>query len=101
MAAFGVEVGRPDADTWVVEPALYRGSTHRIEPDASAASYFMGLAAIHPGSRIVVRGLGSLSLQGDAAFAGVLKRMGCDVEQGLHETTIIGPTSLRGVEVDA
>jgi 3-phosphoshikimate 1-carboxyvinyltransferase len=99
MAAFGVEVGRPDADTWVVEPALYRGSTHRIEPDASAASYAFAAAAI-AGGRVTVEGLGTGSLQGDLAFVDLLERMGARVERAADRTTVVGTGALHGIEAD-
>ena len=84
----------------VVPRGRYAGVDHAIEPDASAASYFLALAAIHPGSRVTVPGLGTDSLQGDAAFAAVLRRMGCDVEQTPDATTVVGPQRLDGVDAD-
>lgn len=99
MAAFGVEVVRPAADTWVVEPALYRGTAHRIEPDASAASYAFAAAAI-AGGRVTVEGLGTGSLQGDLAFVDLLERMGARVERAADRTTVVGTGTLRGIEAD-
>jgi 3-phosphoshikimate 1-carboxyvinyltransferase len=99
MAAFGVEVGRPAADTWVVEPALYRGAEHRIEPDASAASYAFAAAAI-AGGRVTVEGLGTGSLQGDLGFVDLLERMGAHVEREAGRTTVIGTGTLRGIDGD-
>ena len=56
----------------------YRGSELTIEPDASAASYPLAMAAV-AGGRVLVRGLHRSSAQGDAAFADLLARMGCTV----------------------
>ena len=90
-----------DAPTAVIVPrGRYAGTTYAVEPDASAASYFLALAAIHPGSTVTLSGLGSESLQGDARFADVLRKMGCAVSQSEHETTLVGPPSLQGVDAD-
>src|SRR5437660_2271234 len=43
----------------------YRGIDYEVEPDASNASYFLAAAALHPGSKITIKGLGKRSLQGD------------------------------------
>ena len=84
----------------VVPRGRYAGTAYAVEPDASAASYFLALAAIHPGGRVTVPGLGTASLQGDAAFAGVLRRMGCEVAQTADATTVVGPPQLDAVDVD-
>lgn len=82
-----------------VAPGAYRGTDYAVEPDASAASYFLGAAAI-TGGRVTVEGLGHDSLQGDVAFADVLGRMGADVQRSSIGTTVTGPARLRGVDVD-
>ena len=71
---------------------------YAIEPDASAASYFLAAAAI-TGGTITVPGLGRSSLQGDVAFADVLGRMGCTVTWDDHGITVAGGP-LRGIDVD-
>jgi 3-phosphoshikimate 1-carboxyvinyltransferase len=71
---------------------------YAVEPDASAASYFFGAAAITGGS-ITVAGLNANSLQGDVRFAAVLEQMGCRVERRAEGITVhSGP--LRGIDVD-
>ncbi len=82
-----------------VEPRELMARDYAVEPDASSASYFLGLAAIH-GGEVAIRGLGSQSLQGDAAFCRVLERMGADVEQTETITRVRGSGRLRGIEVD-
>jgi len=47
----------------------YRAEDLAIEPDATAASYFLAAAAIRPGARVKIEGLGSRSLQGDVALS--------------------------------
>ena len=80
--------------------APYRVSNYAVEPDASGATYFLGLAAIHPGSKVTVEGLGKRSLQGDVAFADVLNRMGADLVFGGDFITIAGREELEGIDVD-
>ncbi|HLO42104.1 MAG TPA: 3-phosphoshikimate 1-carboxyvinyltransferase [Phycisphaerales bacterium] len=50
-----------------------------VEPDASGATYFWGAAALVPGARARVMGLGGDSLQGDANFPHLLGHMGATV----------------------
>ena len=78
----------------------YRATDYAIEPDASNASYFLAVAAIHPGAKVTVEGLGKRSLQGDVGFADVLHRMGADLLFGGDFITVIGPQRLQGIEVD-
>ncbi|MGC8668658.1 MAG: 3-phosphoshikimate 1-carboxyvinyltransferase [Chthonomonadales bacterium] len=77
----------------------YRAQTYRVEPDASAASYFFAAAAV-TGGEVRVEGLGAASLQGDVAFVDVLERMGCSVDRGARSITLKGPERLNGVNVD-
>lgn len=74
-----------------------------IEPDASGATYFWTAAALVPGSRALVPGLGAGAVQGDARYAGLLERMGAAVESGPSEspgTAVIGPGRLRAILAD-
>ncbi|HEX8323750.1 MAG TPA: 3-phosphoshikimate 1-carboxyvinyltransferase [Tepidisphaeraceae bacterium] len=80
-------------DTYVLEQ-------YDVEPDASNATYFLALAALHPGSRITIEGLGKRSLQGDVGFADVLHQMGANLTFGPDFITIGGPKALAGVDVD-
>lgn len=99
MEAFGVMVDRPDERTWVVEPQTYRAANYAIEPDASAASYAFGVAAI-TGGRVRVEGLGIGALQGDVRFVDLLERMGAEVERTATATTVRGTGRLRGIDAD-
>jgi 3-phosphoshikimate 1-carboxyvinyltransferase len=91
---------RWDSDEVIaVEPCSLVARDYAVEPDASSASYFLALAAIH-GGEVTIRGLGSESLQGDAGFFRVLGKMGADVEQTEAITRVRGCGRLRGVEVD-
>jgi 3-phosphoshikimate 1-carboxyvinyltransferase len=95
---FGGRAGWEATDVIRVEPAPLLGRDYTVEPDASAASYFLALAAIH-GGRVVIPTLGAESLQGDAGFCRVLERMGARVEQGAKETSLEN-APLHGIEVD-
>lgn len=76
----------------------YRGCRYAIEPDASAASYFWGAAAI-TGGEISVQGLTRQALQGDVAFCDCLAEMGCQVTYHAAGITVAGRAQ-RGITVD-
>jgi 3-phosphoshikimate 1-carboxyvinyltransferase len=100
MAAFGVAFENDAYRRFrVAGMQRYSATTYRVEPDASAASYFFAAAAASKG-KAVVPGLGNKSLQGDLGFVRILERMGCTVRQTETETEVVGPQRLHGVEVD-
>ncbi len=99
MGAFGVRVEHPDERTWTVAPQTYSAVTYDVEPDASAASYFLAAAAIAGGS-VTVEGLSVPSLQGDLAFVDLLERMGARVTRDGAGTTVHGTGALRGIDAD-
>ena len=98
MEAFHAKIVAGELSRLLVPPMRYRGRNYDIEPDASAASYFWGAAAI-AGGRVTVEGLSRDSMQGDVAFCDCLARMGCEVEYGPRSITVCG-RSLRGIDVD-
>ncbi len=99
MRAFGANV-EADVGQYVVDGGGYHPREYRIEPDASTASYFFGLAAAS-GGRIDVRGLSTASLQGDVGFLGVLEEMGATIEETATGVRVSGPDSgLRGIDVN-
>src|SRR5207302_738677 len=75
----------------------YLGNPYAVEPDASNASYFLAAAALHPGSKVTINGLGKQSLQGDVGFADVLHRMGAGVVFGRDFMTVMGAEKLIGI----
>jgi len=99
MKAFGVHVDRQDLRMFS-SPGnqKYKGREYWIEPDASAASYFFGAAAV-TGGTITVEGLGKHSLQGDVAFCHCLEQMGCKVEWGEDSICLRGG-KLHGIDVN-
>lgn len=102
MRDFGVELTREGERRFrIAGGQRYVGRTYRVEPDASAASYFFAAAAI-TGGRARVPGLGKRSLQGDRSFVRILAEMGCQVREGEDFTEVVGPPvgTLRGVTAD-
>ncbi len=99
MRAFGASVDTPDPATFAVAPGGYRAARYRIEPDASAASYFFAAAAMS-GGRVLVPGLGRTSQQGDMAFVGLLSDMGAVVDQDDESTEVNGTGELHGIDAD-
>lgn len=105
MAAFGAGalVRRPGAggvlEVLKVVPGGYRPARYRVEPDASAASYFFAAAAITE-SRVVVEGLGSTSLQGDVTFVDLLEKMGAEVVREPDRIAVRGTGVLHGIDAN-
>jgi 3-phosphoshikimate 1-carboxyvinyltransferase len=75
----------------------YSGRQYRIEPDASAASYFWAAAAITGGEAKILE-LNRNSLQGDVAFCDLLVQMGCELIEDDDGMTIHGPSQLKGID---
>ena len=98
MAAFGVKVEEDAGRFSIAAPQTYRGRFYSVEPDASAASYFLAAAAITRGE-VTVEGLSKDSLQGDVAFCECLRQMGCKVQYGPDSITVVG-RPLHGIDVD-
>ena len=82
MAEFGYEVGaQADTETFVLNPGRYRSpARYTIEPDATAASYFLALPIVTGGKLHLpyLRAPG-VGLQGDTHFAEVLTRVGATI----------------------
>ncbi|MBM4076552.1 MAG: 3-phosphoshikimate 1-carboxyvinyltransferase, partial [Planctomycetes bacterium] len=81
-----------------VVPQVYRGRQYDIEPDASAASYFFGAAAV-TGGHVTIEGLNRNALQGDIHFVDALEQMGCQVTWSERSVTVQG-RPLRGIDID-
>ena len=82
MAEFGIPLGeQKNSEAFTVSPGRYRSpGTYAIEPDATAASYFLALPLVTGGGLHLpqLRGPGD-GLQGDTRFAEVLARVGVNV----------------------
>ena len=98
MNCFGVTVEVQQMRRFILDGhQQYRAGSYRIEPDASAASYFA--AAAITGGRVRIEGLSRNSLQGDVALCDCLERMGCQVDYE-SEAIVVRGGSLRGIDVD-
>lgn len=98
MRRWGVAVEVAGRSFHVPACREYRLCDYEIEPDASAASYFLAAVAI-TGGRVTILDLPENSLQGDVRFADVLADMGCRVERCSSGITVHG-RPLRGIDVD-
>lgn len=99
MKSFGLEAVYPDdLSRFQIPQGTYNAINYDIEPDASAASYFLAAAAI-TGGRVTVDGLSKDALQGDVHFASALEQMGCELIWGTSSVTIQG-RPLQGVDID-
>ncbi len=101
MREFGVDAHYSGLSRFVIAGQQhYRCCECAIEPDASAASYFWGLAAI-TGGEVSVEGLAHGAMQGDIAFVQCLEKMGCYIAYESRGITVASPTApLRGIDVD-
>ncbi|HKY49294.1 MAG TPA: 3-phosphoshikimate 1-carboxyvinyltransferase, partial [Acidimicrobiia bacterium] len=98
MAAFGAEV-EDRGERFIVRPTGYRATHYFIEADASAAAYPLVAAAITAGS-VGVEGIPASSTQPDLALVDVLQSMGCSVRRMTHRLDLVGPPTLRPIDVD-
>ncbi|MBM3997072.1 MAG: 3-phosphoshikimate 1-carboxyvinyltransferase [Planctomycetes bacterium] len=110
MRQFGLSVFTGRAGQFAVHaPQTPKVRWHYlVEPDASAASYFFGAAAI-TGGRVTIPRLTKHCLQGDVRFLDVLNRMGCeeiastcrpDFTSRREESITVHGGPLRGIDVD-
>ncbi|RLS78009.1 MAG: 3-phosphoshikimate 1-carboxyvinyltransferase [Planctomycetota bacterium] len=105
MTSFGATCTTGPGASWTIAAGGYAARDQRIEPDASAASYFFAAAALTGGS-VRVDGLSRRSVQGDVAFCDALERMGCtvawedgDPAVGAGAITVSG-RAVRGIDID-
>ncbi|MBM3495124.1 MAG: 3-phosphoshikimate 1-carboxyvinyltransferase [Armatimonadetes bacterium] len=106
MADWGIDVHLPARHPvsersayHVPAPQHWPGRRYHVQPDASAASYFLAAAALTGGS-VRIEHLGRASLQGDVRFAEVLGAMGCHIAWTPNSVALTAPTALCGVDVD-
>ena len=93
-----------DGRKFIVSGSLELSSTvYVVEPDATAASYFLMLPGVAGGETFIAR-LGACNLQGDIAFTHVLQRVGVRTVAQLgskaKEVVATAGQSLRGVTAD-
>jgi 3-phosphoshikimate 1-carboxyvinyltransferase len=102
MQRFGAECGPLGDGGWDIPPTGYSACHYAVEPDASAASYFLAAAAI-TGGEVRLEGLSRRSMQGDVGMADALERMGCTVDwdetEGAESITVRGRAE-HGIDID-
>jgi 3-phosphoshikimate 1-carboxyvinyltransferase len=110
MKEFGAQIETDSTSYFCVPaPQTYQAGRYQIEPDASAASYFFGAAAILQG-KVSVADLpvggtcdGAVftnpSIQGDIRFLAVLQKMGCQFSYEEGAATLQG-RRIHGIEID-
>lgn len=103
MAQFGVTVSNEVWQRFVVPGGrryVSPGTVH-VEGDASSASYFLAAGAIASGP-VRVEGVGRNSIQGDVAFAEVLKTIGARIAMDKNWIEACGPEDgrLRAFDMD-
>jgi 3-phosphoshikimate 1-carboxyvinyltransferase len=110
MRQFGIAASPTVSRSFLVPaPQSFGRESYQIEPDASAASYFLAAAAI-TGGEVRLPAFGTSAwpgprptqsgrLQGDGRFVDLLEEMGCTVERGEDALTLRGGP-LRGIDVD-
>jgi 3-phosphoshikimate 1-carboxyvinyltransferase len=76
----------------------YHAMNFKVEPDATAASYFAAVAALLGGT-VTIRGITKTSIQGDAGFLEILEQMGARVTWHADAVAVTGTGRLRGVDV--
>ena len=99
MTTFGASIEIVDDSTWRVAGGGYQPvDGYVVEPDASAASYFLAAAAM-TGGRVRVEGLSRASVQGDVTFADVLAVLGAQADWTEDSVEVTGDR-LVGASVD-
>ncbi len=102
-AQFGRPLHRDSSGQWhCTQPGPYRApGVYEIEPDATAASYFIALPAV-TGARASVRLQGYVkgALQGDTAFAEVAAACGADLIPEASAMVVKSWPALRGGSFD-
>ena len=97
---FGIEMSIGKSSIIIPGQQTYKSpGVYHIEPDASAATYPIGLAVIH-GIPVTLKGLGTNSLQGDVRYHEVLQAMGCKVVIKSNELSITPPEKLKAIQMD-
>lgn len=101
MARFGVRVIEDDENIFrVPRNTMYQSpGTLHVESDASSASYFLA-AGVLGGGPVRVNGVGKNSIQGDIAFAEVLRQQGAHIRMGEDFIEAKRGTPFVGGEID-
>lgn len=104
-----IEDSPEDGGAFHVHSGELRGRVWHVEPDLSNATPFLAAAAVSRG-RVTVTGWPVDTVQPGDRIREILQAMGCRVllaprgtgsgPEAVHDLTVEGPTSLRGVTMD-
>ncbi len=100
LEQFGIQVEKNGADCEIGAGQSYGLKEYDIEPDMSAACYFYAMAAILNRKVTVLGTHEAVSLQGDKKFLGVLRELGCQVEDLPEGVTVTGVEHYSGINVN-
>ncbi len=95
----GVEVARPDGQTWEVAPGAVRAFDVDVEPDLSSAAPFLALAAV-TGGTVVVPGWPATTTQPGGHLREVLSQMGATTSLTERGLVVTGRGGLEGADLD-
>lgn len=102
-AQFGRPLARDTSGRWhCPQPGPYGAvPAYAIEPDATAASYFIALPGVTPPESILrLRSYAAGGLQGDTAFAEVAAACGASLAAGSGDLVITNWAQIRGGDFD-
>lgn len=100
MEQFGIQVAKNGADCEISKGQSYGIKEYDIEPDMSAACYFYAMAAILNRKVTVLGTHEAISLQGDKKFLGILRELGCQIEDLPEGVTVTGVEHYSGIRVN-
>ena len=97
MKDFGITAVKGEKDAYTIPSGPYTNpAEYQVEVDASSATYPLAIPAILSGNGVsggepfalTLNGIGTNSVQGDAKFCELLRKMGCDVTTTATQTTV-------------
>lgn len=100
LEQFGILVEKNGADCEIGAGQSYGLKEYDIEPDMSAACYFYAMAAILNRKVTVLGTHEAISMQGDKKFLGILRELGCQVEDLPEGVTVTGVEHYSGINVN-
>jgi 3-phosphoshikimate 1-carboxyvinyltransferase len=88
MEDFGVKVERKNENEFFIKSGQkYKAREYKIEGDASSATYFFALSALH-NVPITIKNLTTKTKQADIKFLDALKKMGCKIKSDEKEISV-------------
>ncbi|MFC1655435.1 3-phosphoshikimate 1-carboxyvinyltransferase, partial [Patescibacteria group bacterium] len=95
MKAFGIEVDNKNYKKFIIKSEQeYTPREYIIEGDASSATYFFALSALHD-TPIYLQNIDRSNSQADIHFLDVLEKMGCKIIENENGITIKAPKELK------